>query len=29
MRQLATDNLISVSTGYDYLNEGIDVLAAR
>jgi len=29
MRQLATDNQISVSTGYDYLNEGIDVLAAR
>jgi hypothetical protein len=29
MAQLATDNAISVSTGYDYLNEGIDVLAAR
>ena len=29
MRQLATDNQISVSTGYDYLHEGIDVLAAR
>jgi hypothetical protein len=29
MRQLATDNQISMSTGYDYLNEGIDVLAAR
>jgi hypothetical protein len=29
IRQLATDNQISVSTGYDYLNEGIDVLAAR
>lgn len=29
MRQLADDNQISVSTGYDYLNEGIDVLAAR
>ncbi|MBM7494043.1 hypothetical protein JOD64_005265 [Micromonospora luteifusca] len=29
MRQLATDNQISISTGYDYLNEGIDVLAAR
>ncbi|MEH1017978.1 transposase family protein, partial [Micromonospora sp. CPCC 206060] len=27
--QLATDNQISVSTGYDYLHEGIDVLAAR
>jgi hypothetical protein len=29
MRQLATDNQISISTGYDYLNEGIDVLAAQ
>jgi len=29
MRQLATDNQISVSTGYDYLREGIDVLGAR
>jgi hypothetical protein len=29
MRQLAGDNQISVSTGYDYLHEGIDVLAAR
>lgn len=29
MRQLATDNQISVWTGYDYLNKGIDVLAAR
>ncbi|MEV0133717.1 transposase family protein [Dactylosporangium sp. NPDC050688] len=29
MRQLARDNAISVSTGYDYLHEGIDVLAAR
>lgn len=29
MRQLATDNQISISTGYDYLNEAIDVLAAR
>jgi hypothetical protein len=29
MRQLARDNEISVSTGYDYLHEGIDVLAAR
>jgi hypothetical protein len=29
MRQLARDNQISVSTGYDYLHEGIDVLAAR
>jgi hypothetical protein len=28
MRQLAADNQISISTGYDYLNEGIDVLAA-
>jgi hypothetical protein len=24
MRQFATDNQISVSTGYDYLNEGIE-----
>lgn len=29
MRQLATDNQISVSTSYDYLNVGIDVLAAQ
>ncbi len=29
MRQLARDNAISISTGYDYLHEGIDVLAAR
>lgn len=29
VRQLATDNRISISTGYDYLHEGIDVLAAR
>lgn len=29
MRQLARDNQISVSTGYDYLHEGIDVLAAH
>ncbi len=29
MRQLATDNQISISTGYDYLNEATDVLAAR
>jgi hypothetical protein len=29
MRQLARDNQISLSTGYDYLHEGIDVLAAR
>jgi hypothetical protein len=29
MRQLAGDNQISTSTGYDYLHEGIDVLAAR
>jgi hypothetical protein len=29
MRQLARDNEISLSTGYDYLHEGIDVLAAR
>ncbi|MGN9912663.1 transposase family protein [Phytohabitans sp. LJ34] len=28
MRQLARDNAISKSTGYDYLHEGIDVLAA-
>ncbi|MET7427382.1 transposase family protein [Dactylosporangium sp. NPDC005555] len=27
--QLARDNAISKSTGYDYLHEGIDVLAAR
>jgi hypothetical protein len=29
LTQLATDNTISRSTAYDYLNEGIDVLAAR
>ena len=29
MSQLARDNAISASTGYDYLHEGIDVLAAR
>lgn len=29
MKQLAADNKISKSTGYDYLHEGIDVLAAR
>jgi hypothetical protein len=29
MRQLAQDNTISDSTGYAYLHEGIDVLAAR
>jgi hypothetical protein len=29
MSQLARDNAISKSTGYDYLHEGIDVLAAR
>ena len=29
MGQLARDNAISKSTGYDYLHEGIDVLAAR
>lgn len=29
LTQLATDNTISGSTAYDYLNEGIDVLAAR
>lgn len=29
MRQLATDNAISLSTGYDRLHEGIDVLAAH
>ena len=29
MIQLARDNAISKSTGYDYLHEGIDVLAAR
>lgn len=29
MSQLAMDNEISKSTGYDYLHEGIDVLAAR
>lgn len=27
MRQLARDNEISVSTGYDHLHEGIDALA--
>ena len=29
MQQLATDNAISQSTAYDYLHEGIDVLAAQ
>jgi hypothetical protein len=29
MRQLATDNAIGKSTAYDYLHEGIDVLAAQ
>jgi DDE superfamily endonuclease len=29
MSQLARDNAIGKSTGYDYLHEGIDVLAAR
>jgi hypothetical protein len=29
MSQLARDNQVSKSTGYDYLHEGIDVLAAR
>jgi hypothetical protein len=29
MSQLVRDNAISLSTGYDYLHEGIDVLAAR
>jgi hypothetical protein len=29
MKQLARDNGIGKSTGYDYLHEGIDVLAAR
>ena len=29
MRQLARNNQISVATGYGYLHEGIDVLAAR
>jgi hypothetical protein len=29
MAQLAADNAISTSTGYDYLHEGIDALAAR
>jgi DDE superfamily endonuclease len=29
MSQLARDNTVSRSTGYDYLHEGIDVLAAR
>jgi len=29
MSQLARDNQISKSTGYDYLHEGIDMLAAR
>jgi DDE superfamily endonuclease len=29
MRQLARDNGIGKSTGYDYLHEGIEVLAAR
>jgi hypothetical protein len=29
MQQLARDNGIGKSTGYDYLHEGIDVLAAQ
>jgi hypothetical protein len=29
MSQLTRDNKISKSTGYDYLHEGIDVLAAQ
>lgn len=29
IKHLATDNRISASTGYDYLHEGIDVLAAQ
>ncbi|BCB85000.1 hypothetical protein Psuf_023130 [Phytohabitans suffuscus] len=29
MTQLARDNAVSKSTGYDYLHEGIDVLATR
>src|SRR6266540_2894882 len=29
MAQLALDNAIGKSTGYDYLHEGINVLAAR
>jgi hypothetical protein len=29
MKQLACDNRIGKSTGYDYLHEGIDVLAAQ
>jgi hypothetical protein len=29
MRQLARDNGIGKSTAYDYLHEGIEVLAAR
>jgi hypothetical protein len=29
MRQLARDTGIGKSTGYDYLHEGVDVLAAR
>ena len=29
LHQLATDNAISTSTAYDYLHDGIDVLAAR
>ena len=29
MSQLARDNAIGKSTGYDYLHEGINVLAAR
>ncbi|MEU2614897.1 transposase family protein [Micromonospora sp. NPDC007271] len=29
IKQLAADNKISVSTGYDYLHEAIDVLAAQ
>jgi hypothetical protein len=29
MTQLIRDNMVSATTGYDYLHEGIDVLAAR
>jgi hypothetical protein len=29
IRQLARDNQVRMSTGYGYLHEGIDVLAAR
>jgi hypothetical protein len=29
MTQLARDNAISKSTGYDYLHEGIDALATK